>query len=224
MQPVGDVSMVVVSKSRPNGLAKRFGGKNSLDMRSMLGGFVLCQLLATSALGQRPPSAACETNPACAALLEQAQLQSRQGSLVEAEKSYKMAYEVSHDARLLFNIARVLDKRGLDVEAITYYHRFIDAPLSNEEQKAKARSYLEPLEAKQLASIIVPTSPIETEPSPAANPSAEQSSKPLYKKAWFWGVMVGGVAAVGLGIGLGVGLSSRGPSVPSSTNLIDPTF
>ena len=193
-------------------------------MKSNVSGVVLFCLLAARAWGQTPGGVECETNPACTALLEQAQQQSKQGQLADAEKSYKMAFDVSHDPRLLFNIARVLDKRGLDVEAITYYHRFIDAPLSNEEQKAKARSYLEPLEAKQLASIIVPTSPIETEPSPAANPSAEQSSKPLYKKAWFWGVMVGGVAAVGLGIGLGVGLSSRGPSVPSSTNLIDPTF
>ena len=45
-------------------------------------------------------------------LVEQAQQQSKAGQLAEAEKRYKLAYELSQDVRLLFNIARVLDKRG----------------------------------------------------------------------------------------------------------------
>jgi hypothetical protein len=39
--------------------------------------------------------------------------------------------------------------------------------------------------------------------------------KPLYKKGWFWGVVVGSVVvAAGVGVGLGVGLTRGGP--PSS--------
>lgn len=198
--------------------------RNSLVMKSKVSGVVLFCLLAARARGQTPVGVECETNPACAALLEQAQQQSRQGQLADSEKSYKMAFEVSHDPRLLFNIARVLDKQGHDAEAITYYRRFIDTPLSNEEQKGKARTYLEPLEAKPAARIIVPATPIEIEPNPAGFSSGEQSTKPVYKKGWFWGVMVGSVVAVGLGIGLGIGLSSRGPTVPSGTNAVNPTF
>ena len=35
-------------------------------------------------------------------------------------------------------------------------------------------------------------------------------ARPIYKRAWFWGAVVGGVAAVALGVGLGVGLSGGG--------------
>ena len=172
----------------------------------------------------------CETNAACAALYEQAAQQSKAGQLVEAEKSYKLAYEVSHDARLLFNIARVLDKRGQEPEAITYYRRFIEAPLSDEEQKAKARTYVEQIEAKVAARKVIRGAPPPSTVAPSTSPAAtqaqsgEQTAKPVYKKGWFWGVMVGSVAAVGLGIGLGVGLSNRGATVPSGTNGVNPTF
>ena len=187
-------------------------------------------LLAAPARGQTAVSFDCETNAACAALYEQAAQQSKAGQLVEAEKSYKLAYEVSHDARLLFNIARVLDKRGQEPEAITYYRQFIEAPLSDEEQKAKARTYVEQIEAKVAARKVIPVVPPPSTVAPSTSPAAtqaqsgEETAKPVYKKGWFWGVMVGSVAAVGLGIGLGVGLSSRGPSVPSGTNTIDPAF
>ena len=36
-----------------------------------------------------------------------------------------------------------------------------------------------------------------------------ERKKPLYKRGWFWGVVVSGVAVVGAGIGLGVGLAPR---------------
>ena len=199
-------------------------------MKSNVPCVVLLCLLTAPARGQTPAGIDCETNAACAALYEQAAQQSKAGQLVEAEKSYKLAYEVSHDARLLFNIARVLDKRGRESEALTYYRRFMEAPLSDEEQKAKARTYVEQIEAKAAARAVVPAAPpapsvaITTSAAVTLPPSGEQNGKPVYKKGWFWGVMVGSVAAVGLGIGLGIGLSSRGPTVPSGTNGVNPTF
>ncbi len=75
-------------------------------------------------------------------LVEQAQQQSKAGQLAEAEKRYKLAYELSQDVRLLFNIARVLDKRGQGQEAMTYYRQFIQSAVEDELQKAKAREFL----------------------------------------------------------------------------------
>lgn len=197
-------------------------------MKSNLYGVLLICLLAAPVRGQTPEAAGCEANAPCVALYEQAQQQSKAGQLAEAEKSYRLAYEVSHDARLLFNIARVLDKRGQETEAVTYYRRFMEAPLSDEEQKAKARTYVEQIEAKVAARTVIPAAPpiVATTTSPVVtpNPSGEQNVKPVYKKGWFWGVMVGSVVAVGLGIGLGIGLSGRGPTVPSGTNAVNPTF
>jgi tetratricopeptide (TPR) repeat protein len=106
----------------------------------------------------------CDANEACVALVEQAQKQSKAGQLAEAEKSYKLAYEVSHDARLLFNIARVLDKRGQGPEAQTYYRQFIEAPVEEPEQKAKAREYVAQLEAKNDPPPIK-TAPLDPDPT-----------------------------------------------------------
>ena len=199
-------------------------------MKSKVGCVVVMCLLAAPAWGQTKAAIECETNAACVALYEQAQQQSKAGQLVEAEKSYKLAYEVSQDARLLFNIARVLDKRGQGPEAITYYRRFMAAPIEDPEQNEKARGYVAQLETKndpaskrltieaasQATSKVVPVVPTAEK--------TESSERPVYKKGWFWGVMVGSVAAVGLGIGLGVGLSNQTATVPGGTNTIDSAF
>ena len=201
-------------------------------MKSKVSCVALLCLLGAPAFGQTPHAIDCDANAACAALVEQAQKQSKSGQLTEAEKSYKLAYEVSHDARLLFNIARVLDKRGQGQEAAKYYRLFIAAPVEEPEQKEKARAYVAELEGNNAPppKRLTPATPIQPtlQPTPSTTesvtPKTTQKDTPVYKKGWFWGVMVGSVAAVGLGIGLGVGLGSRGPTVPSGTNTIGATF
>ena len=203
-------------------------------MKSKVSCVVLLCLFGAPALGQTPQAIDCEANAACAALDDQAKQQSKTGQLAEAEKSYKMAYEVSHDARLLFNIARVLDKRGQAEDAMSYYRQFLQSPVQDQEQKAKAREFLAQLEANRKSPeppkneptmVVTPTqattvdSAVQSTKLPPAQTS-EQTATPVYKKGWFWGVLVGTVAAVGLGVGLGVGLSNRTPTVPSGTNTI----
>ena len=201
-------------------------------MKSNVRCIALVWLLAVPARGQTPAVIDCETNAACVALYEQAAQQSKSGQLVEAEKSYKLAYEVSHDARILFNIARVLDKRGQAADAMSYYRQFLQAPLQDETQKSKAREYLAQLEANRPSQEPSKYDPAARIPSASAgermasmttlpaSQTSDQQTTPIYKKGWFWGVMVGSVAAVGLGVGLGVGLSNRTPTVPSGTNTI----
>jgi tetratricopeptide (TPR) repeat protein len=197
-----------------------------LDMKSSVCGVVLVCVLGLPALGQSPATMDCEANAACVALVEQAQQQSKAGQLAEAEKSYKLAYEVSHDPRLLFNIARVLDKRGQGKEATTYYQQFIEAPVEDQEQKMKAREYVAQLEAKTAPRQPPPPVPVvhATTPLQPVASTPKQDDKPIYKRGWFWGVIAGSAAAVGLGIGLGVGLSNRVPTVPGGTNTAEPTF
>lgn len=178
----------------------------------------------TAAWGQTTASIDCVTNAACRVLHEQAAQQSKSGQLEEAEKSYKLAYQASHDERLLFNIARVLDKRGQWEEAKTYYSRFLESKIDDESQKAKAREYLGKLELTNpplSPATVVQTAPIAP---PLTGPTNDErrTDTPAYKKGWFWGVVAGSVAVVGLGIGLGVGLGvergNRIPTVPDRTN------
>jgi len=197
-------------------------------MKSKVSCVVLVCLLGAPAFGQTPHAIDCDANAACVALVEQAQRQSKSVQLTEAEKSYKLAYEVSHDARLLFNIARVLDKRGQGQEAAKYYRLFIAAPVEEPEQKEKARAYVAELEGTNDPPPKRLTAETPNQPAPSIAlpvvPTTERKDMPVYKKGWFWGVIVGSAAAVGLGIGLGVGLSNRGPTVPSGTNTIGATF
>jgi len=54
-------------------------------------------------------------------------------------------------------------------------------------------------------------SPTSTESLTAQAPPPK---KPVYKKGWFWGAVVGGVVVVGVAVGLGVGLT-RAKSAPT---------
>ena len=45
--------------------------------------------------------------------------------------------------------------------------------------------------------------------------SVPRRERPIYKKGWFWGAVVGGVVVAGVAVGLGVGLT-RGGGAPST--------
>jgi tetratricopeptide (TPR) repeat protein len=66
-----------------------------------------------------------------------------------------------------------------------------------------------------------PPEPERVAPPPAVTAavvSAPAPEKPVWKKGWFWGVVVGAVVVVGVGVGLGVGLGTGGePKDPSPT-------
>ncbi len=188
---------------------------------------MLICLLAPSARGQIVAPVNCEAKVACAALYEKAAQQSKASQFEAAEQSYKQAYDVSQDPRLLFNIARVLDKQGKEPDALTYYRQFLAAPVNDEEQKTKARGYVQQLENKAMlrqesAARVLAEMTKYVLPVPTTN--GKSSVAPVYKRGWFWGVVIGGAAVVGLGVGLGVGLSNRGPTLPGGTNTAEPTF
>ena len=181
--------------------------------------------LLGTASGQAPPPVHCETNPACLSLFEQAQQQSKAGLLTDALRTYKLAYEVQADPRLLFSIARVLHKQGQAAEAISFYRRYIDSEDDGAAQKEKARDYITQLELvpppppppQEKLTVIPVVAPPESKP-------VQPESVPVYKKGWFWAVLGGSAAAIGLGIGLGVGLSNRSPSLPDGINTYAATF
>lgn len=196
--------------------------------------FLLCLLGFTeTARAQQPPHGECESSSACVSLFELAQQQSKTGQLQAAAVSYKAAYNVNQDPRLLFSIARVLDKTGQAAEAITYYQRFTDSAVADWNQKDKAREYLRLLEAKQASSAsLVAPQPVQEvanadlpssalAPKPVREPDA---AVPVYKKDWFRAVLVVSVITVGLGVGLGVFFQSRPPSLPADVNTFNPSF
>lgn len=196
--------------------------------------FLFCLVGFTKAAqAQQPPHAECESSAACMSLFELAQQQSKTGQLQAAAVSYKAAYNVNQDPRLLFSIARVLDKTGQAAEAITYYRRFTDSAVEDVNQKDKAREYLKLVEAKQASSpALVAPQPVQEvaiadlrssalAPKPVREPDAVV---PAYKKDWFRAVLMVSVITVGLGVGIGVFFQSRPPSLPADVNTFNPSF
>lgn len=169
----------------------------------------------------------CATDPACVALFEQARQQSSDGNLEQALRLYKQAYQLRADPRLLFSIARVLQKQSSWEESISYYQLFIDSALRSEDQKQKAREYIEQCRAQlELAeksraenrskgaqdkpptasstSSVGQSQPTESRSLPEGNTLA----RPIHSKWWFW-VAIGGAAIVAAGVTAGVILGTR---------------
>lgn len=190
---------------------------------------LFCLLVASPAVyGQTAePVAECASNPVCLVLFERGQQQTMAGKFADALSSFKQAYEIKADPRLLFNIARVMQVQGQKAEAIPYYQKFIESNLEDEAQKAKAREYLAQCEAAvaeaQAKHLREEKEKREHENAAISQPLPSKS-EPVYKKGWFWAAVVGGAAAIGLGVGLGVGLANRGPSLPEGINTYAATF
>lgn len=161
------------------------------------------------------PIAECAQHPACKLLFDQAQQQSRAGQLADALRSYKLAYEVTPDPRLLYSIARVLHKQGETAEAIPYYRQFLDTPFvkpTDEAQKVPAQEFLTQCEAAQKLPPEIIKPPVTTIPD-TPPPTVETKRPPLYKRWWFWTVVGGAAAVVAVGVGVGVGMAAREPDL-----------
>lgn len=153
----------------------------------------------------------CTEIPACLTLYQYGQAQSKEGNLSSAIRSYQLAYDIQPDPRLLFNMARLFHRQGSTAEAATYYQRFIDADISDDQQKARARDYL------ALLTLLRNQRPNQTQLGSGTE------ATPLHKKVWFWAI-VGGAVATSIGVGLGVGLSQTDRTAPVDVNVYSPSF
>lgn len=196
--------------------------------------FLLCPL--GSSWGQTPPVASCELKPACVSLYEQAQQQSKASQFAAAARSYKLAYEVQPDPRLLFSIGRALHKDGQQRDAASFYRRFLDSDIDDAQQKKKAQEYLSqlpPVATSPTPQIPWPGQAPSVASLPASTPphlSVSQNAPgilgdPLPSGRPRWRLITGGVA-IGTGLlltGFGASaLAAQGncvdtPSVPAQT-------
>jgi tetratricopeptide (TPR) repeat protein len=164
--------------------------------------------LAGSSLGRAEPVAAaasCDADARCAQLANEGLDQSQAGRFDAAQRSYEAAYARQPDAKLLFNLARVLHKAGRLPQAILYYQKYLDAGAEgSEEYRLKAEQRL--AEARREQSLAVTGA--------GAAPDAPRRV-PVYRKWWFWTVI--GVAAAGVAVGVGVGVAAQSPDLTGYT-------
>jgi tetratricopeptide (TPR) repeat protein len=162
------------------------------------------------------PQSDCTNNPACVALYDQAVQQTSASQLAAALRSFKLAYEVEADPKLLYSIARIMHLQGQETEAIPYYRRFIDSNLDDPAQKAKAQEYLAQCEAiaADAAAKKQEAERLEKEGRLQANRIAlPPKPVPVYKKWWLWAI-VGTVAAAGIASGIAGGIIANQNQIP----------
>lgn len=198
----------------------------------------LVVFLAFSGLGEQSAfgqtqTGDCSDDPPCKILAERAKQQSATGSLVEAFRLYELAYSVRADPTLLFNLARVLHRQGRTVDAVPYYKEYLESPVADEGQKAKARAYLQQaqLTPQEVSSMLTedPALPNKARPRhtcargilKATSTIGRdqgvqfQTLKSLVKEKWFWLVLGGSVlAASAITVGVTVGVNSDQSSAP----------
>ena len=154
----------------------------------------------------------------------------------DAANEFLAAYQIRQLPRILLNIGQAYRKLGKAREALAFYERYLKAePDPPPKIKQDLDSYIAQTKALLDAPEVKAAIEQQQEPGPsgwnrdsgqmepwlAAAIKIEEQNKPVYKKAWFWGIIGGSVAAVGLGVGLGVGLSrGAGSQIPPGIEIV----
>jgi tetratricopeptide (TPR) repeat protein len=146
------------------------------------------------------------------------------GNFDEAIREYTAAYKLKSDPAILYNLAQAHRIANHPSEALHFYKMFLsrmpEAP-NRAEVTAKIEALVKLVEEQRQTQSMPSELPIREEPrappemTAPSPPPASRAERPIYKRAWFWGV-IGAVVAAGVGIGLGVGLGAQ-PHPPGAS-------
>jgi hypothetical protein len=162
------------------------------------------------------------------------------GNYDKALEHFRTAYRLVHEPALLFNIGQCQRQLGDYDGASKSYRAYLrEASDVSEDRRAEVQKLVDTMELalkdKRAQQPPTGTQPLgTTKQEPVATPtnhSAHDTAPltitspvpvapapvPVYKRAWFWGVIGGAVVVVAVGVGLGVGLS-QGTTWPSGPN------
>lgn len=146
----------------------------------------------------------------------------------QAIVEYQVAYALKPEAWLLINIGRAHFRAHRPREALQFYDQALKGKLTQGERvevlasARKAQKEIDEQRERDLAEqrrVAAEQQAVQDARLRAMEASQRPSpEKPVYKKAWFWGI-IGGVAVAGLVVGLGVGLRPTEPA-PGPTDVI----
>jgi tetratricopeptide (TPR) repeat protein len=150
-----------------------------------------------------------------------------------AIEKWEAGFRVKPVPEFLYNIAQAHRLAKHYEKAQTFYQRYLRlAPrAANRPEVERTLATLPKLieEEKNRPPEPAPPPPPAATPTPAPTPAVtpepvhaevtatQPAKKPVYKKGWFWGVVVGSVVVVGAAVALGVvfGTRSSGDSTPA---------
>jgi tetratricopeptide (TPR) repeat protein len=194
-------------------------------VRRLFAGVLLAALLPATARAQEATNE--DLARAHSLLGEAAYAEAR---YADALREFRAAYALDARPALLYNVAMCHERIGDLPAAIDGFERYLaaDSTISDRTLVERRVDRLrEELRARGAAgppkpAIVAPASVAPTpSPSPLGPPPPARAATPVYKKGWFWAVVIGSAALVAVGVGLGVGLSQGGDS---STNLTTVTL
>lgn len=138
-------------------------------------------------------------------LAAQAYEQTSTGKFSDAIMTYMKAYEISHAAAVLYNIAAIYDRKLHERSlAMEYFRRYLQAPDADPEFARKATERLSALkveataEEQQRSSMKVANLPPPPTPAPSPPPPEEKHGNGLF----IAGFVVGGLGVIGAATGL----------------------
>ncbi|MDC0720558.1 tetratricopeptide repeat protein [Nannocystis bainbridge] len=164
------------------------------------------------------------------------------GNYEQAIVHFERSYALSNHPYLLYNLGLAYTQwYGLSSDAgnlrkarrlfQNYLKALADDPKMDQEQRDDAEAQIAKID-EQLAEIAArtpaaatpegPSEAVETAP-PRGGDAPPPSKQPVYKKGWFWGVIVVGVLAVAGGVTAGVLVSQSKANGPSELGNIGPT-
>lgn len=175
-------------------------------------------------------------------ILDSAKLLFDAGSYDQAIAEFQAAYAKRQIPTLLFNIAQAHRKAGHFAEALALYERFLkDDPKSAllpeaEAHAAAMRARLDAERASQEREAAERLAQRRTEEAEALAKAreverqkadealllvAKQKEKPIYKKAWFWGVLGGLAAAGAITAGAIIAVQQKEPSSDLGVRVVE---
>lgn len=184
-----------------------------------------CWWLMLVALLLRPVSIYAKRTAEFDTHVEQAEQHISAERYEQAIVEYQIAYALKPEAWLLINIGRAHFRAHRPREALQLYDQALKGKLTQGERvevlasARKAQRELDEQRERDAAEQrrVVAEQQAAQEARLRAMEAGQRppSEKPVYKRAWFWGI-IGGAAATGLVVGLGFGLrpmeSSPGPT------------
>lgn len=144
------------------------------------------------------------------------------------------AYELRQLPRVILNLGTIYRKMGKAREALSFYERYLKAE-PNPPPKIKkdvdvfiveTRALVEAPELKEEIERRKEPGPAgwnrdtgEMEPWLSAQLKQEAQNRPVYKKAWFWG-LIGGIIAAGIITGVTVGVVAQQRAIPGGITIV----
>ena len=197
---------------------------------------------ATATAPAPAPAAGAKDSRSLREILDSATRLFTAGSYDQAIGEFQLAYQKRQLPTLLFNIAQAHRKAGHWAEALALYERFLkddpksallpeaeahaaamrarlDAERASAEREAAER--LAKKRAEEAEALAIAREAERKKAEDALLLASKAKEPPVYKKAWFWGVIGGVVAAGAITAGVVIGIQQREPSSDLGVRVVD---